>query len=163
MAKYKVKRLHNIYSNMKQRCYNKNRKDYDRYGGLGIRICQEWLNSYNAFEEWALCNGYNETLTIDRIDSKGDYSPLNCRWATIKEQANNRKSVHHAIIDGIDYSLGELAEKFDMPIGTIEARWRAGRRGLDLVYKGNILKLDYERGTQNYVRNNKGRYCSKEK
>ena len=95
-------RLYNIYNNMKQRCYNENTPCYKWYGGKGVRICDEWLASVDAFASWAMQNGYSDDLTIDRIDSGKDYSPENCRWIThgdnarraaIKQHQSKEKSV----------------------------------------------------------------------
>jgi hypothetical protein len=71
---------------MKQRCSNPNRGTYKWYGGKGVKVCSQW-NSYPDFKRWALANGYNETLSIDRIDPMGDYSPENCQWITLADNA----------------------------------------------------------------------------
>lgn len=83
-------RLHRIWKGMKTRCNNPNRKDYKFYGGRGIKVCDEWINSFALFEKWAIQNGYSDELTIDRIDVNSNYEPSNCRWVDMKIQALNK-------------------------------------------------------------------------
>ena len=76
---------------MKDRCYNPKDKAYKNYGERGIHICDEWLNDFKSFETWSMENGYQDNLTIDRIDVNGNYEPSNCRWVDMKTQNSNTR------------------------------------------------------------------------
>ena len=102
-------RLYEIWRQMHRRCYGKNTKAYKDYGGRGISICEEW-SEFEPFREWALFSGYKEDLTIDRIDVNGNYCPENCRWATVKQQANNRRSNHKISFNEETHTISEWAD-----------------------------------------------------
>lgn len=105
-------RLFNIFYNMKQRCLNPHAPAYDKYGGRGIKICDEWKNQngFDNFYNWAIQNGYQENLSIDRINNDGDYAPDNCRWTTMKTQSNNRSSNTYITFHNQTHTLSEWAD-----------------------------------------------------
>lgn len=107
---------------MIDRCFNKNNPQYSIYGGRGITVCEEWRNDYIAFREWALSNGYDENLSIDRINNDGNYCPENCRWATAKEQANNTRKTRLITYCGETHSVSEWARILDIKQSTLSMR-----------------------------------------
>lgn len=106
----KDRSLVNILKGMRRRCYNKNSKEYKWYGGKGITICTEWIESFSSFIEWAWQNGYQEGLSIDRINPDGPYSPENCRWVTIKNNAKYKSSTKLHTIKDITMTGREWAD-----------------------------------------------------
>ncbi len=121
------KRLNRIHRSMIQRCYNKKREDYERYGGRGITICKEWYTpgthtGWRNFRDWALTHGYSDELTIDRIDNSKGYTPENCRWATYKTQANNRRNTRLLTYKGETKTLIKWCEELKIDYHRMEMR-----------------------------------------
>lgn len=119
-------RLVRIYANMKQRCTNPNHDSYAVYGGKGVTICDEWMNSFDAFAEWAINNGYEDGLSIDRIDNEGNYEPSNCRWATRFEQANNTSQNVNITYNGETHSVAEWSRILNIHNSTLANRLKHG-------------------------------------
>lgn len=118
-------RLYRIWRNMRTRCQNIKSPSYQDYGAKGISVCEEW-NNFEHFKDWALSNGYSEELTIDRIDYNGNYEPNNCRWATIKEQMNNKSDNIVIKCDGESHTLMEWHEITGIAYGTLKGRYKRG-------------------------------------
>lgn len=110
-------RLYKCWSDMKARCYYKNDYNYKNYGGRGISVSDIWRNSFLAFRNWALSNGYNDNLTIDRIDVNGNYTPENCRWIPISEQQSNKRTNVFIEYNGESLTLKQIAKKYAEPKG----------------------------------------------
>ena len=128
-------KLNAVFRAMKKRCLNPNDKSYINYGARGITVCDEWLNpekvysvlghptkGYLAFQEWALANGYEEGLTLDRIDNEKGYSPSNCRWVTRKVQNFNKRSNHYIIYKGKTLALTQWAFELNIPRRKLDSR-----------------------------------------
>ena len=116
-------RIYYIWQGIKNRCGNPNDARYMRYGGRGIKVCEEWKNSFETFWEWALNSGYKDNLTIDRINNDGDYCPDNCRWADAATQCNNRESNVKIKIGNTTKTLLEWCKIFDVDYSTVHARY----------------------------------------
>lgn len=114
-------RLYRIWCSMRQRCSNPTNQAFGKYGGKGVAICEEW-GGFQVFCEWALANGYADNLTIDRKDNSKGYSPENCRWATMKEQQNNRTNNRRITINGEVRTISEWSEITGIPKATLQ--WR---------------------------------------
>lgn len=119
-------RLYTIWKNMKRRCYNKNCDDYKFYGERGIVMCDDWKNSFSSFMNWATSNGYDDCLTIDRIDVNDGYKPSNCRWATIYVQHNNMRNNVSLHYNGETHTIKEWSDKIGVNYGTLYSRLQRG-------------------------------------
>ena len=143
------KRLKSIYNGMRLRCYNEDNVNYKYYGGKGVAICDEWLLSFENFFDWAINNGYNENLTIDRIDSEKEYSPDNCKWSTKKEQAYNRSMSVKLTLNGRTMYMTEWAEELEIDKKILSWRYNNGWSDEEILsrprdYKESKLLLNGE-------------------
>ena len=102
-------RIYRIWCGMKRRCYNKHNEHFDRYGGRGIIVCDEWKTDFMNFYDWAMSNGYDDKLSIDRINNEGNYEPSNCRWANQKQQIVNSTAAIKCSLGGNIVSLSDIA------------------------------------------------------
>ena len=144
-------RLRSIYYGMKQRCYNEKSINYKYYGGRGIRICDEWLESFDNFYQWTIVNGYNNELTIDRIDSNKDYSPDNCKWSTKKEQAYNRSMSVELTLNGRTMYMTEWAEELGIDKKTLSWRYRNGWSDEEILSNKKDIILTYNGESKNLL------------
>ena len=118
--------IHNVWCAMRRRCRNSTGKSAKYYHDRGISVCPEWDNDFLNFYEWSLSNGYSEGLTIDRIDVNGGYEPGNCRWVSMKTQANNRSNSRNISFRGEMHTLQEWSEICGIPYTTLYMRFRNG-------------------------------------
>lgn len=116
-----ISRLYYIWNAMKQRCHNSNNRQFCSYGARGISVCADW-QKFSGFKRWAMASGYSRELTIDRIDNSSGYSPENCRWANIFQQANNRRSNRKFTLNGICLGINELARMAGLSRGAMTHR-----------------------------------------
>lgn len=124
-------RLYRTWQNMRNRCHRPSVSGYRDYGARGISVCSEWFNSFESFAEWADANGYADNLTLDRIDCDGNYEPSNCRWATLTEQARNKRNNRVIEWGGLSLTPAEWSERLGVSYDAIQLRvtrgWSAER------------------------------------
>lgn len=123
---FKQTRLYKIWIDMKRRCTDKNRRAYKWYGAKGICVVDEWQRFLN-FREWALSNGYDDVLTIDRLDSDKNYEPSNCRWIPFEDQNRNKKNNRKVIFEGKEMCVSEVSVKTGKCYTTIISRLNKGQ------------------------------------
>ena len=117
--------LYEIWHGMRQRCSNTNKMYYDRYGGRGIYVCDNW-NDFECFRDWAVTNGYEPGLTIDRINNNDGYYPENCRWVDWYTQHNNKSNNRRITYNGACDTMANWARKLGVNYGTLKYRVNAG-------------------------------------
>lgn len=114
-------RIYGIWADMKKRCLDERDRAYKHYGGRGISVCEDWYD-FEKFYEWAKMSGYNDTLTLDRMNVNGNYTPDNCKWTTWKEQQNNRRSSRMITYNGETKTLKQWSDITGIPYSTLCAR-----------------------------------------
>lgn len=134
-------RIHTIWNAMRARCSLKSGFAYAYYGGRGIKVCDEWLD-FQTFCDWAMAHGYSDKLTLERIDTNGDYCPQNCKWITMSEQSRNKRSTIWVMYDGRRMSLVEAAEIANLPYKDVWQRikklgWTADRALSEPIYNSS--------------------------
>lgn len=115
-------KIYHVYHTIKNRCYKETSNIYDDYGGRGIFMCDEWLDNFKSFYDWAILDGYKEGLTIERIDVDKGYEPSNCKWIAQSEQPKNRRNTIFATINGVTRTLSEWSEVSGIKYDTIYKR-----------------------------------------
>lgn len=136
-------RLHAIWRHIKYRCLNKEHYAYKDYGGRGVSLCDEW-QKFEPFYDWAMANGYSNKLTIDRVDVDGNYEPTNCRWATWKEQGNNRRNNVRLTLNGQTKTMSEWSDDIGISAQCLFRRINVSKLPLEVALtakKGTIKQL----------------------
>jgi len=134
-------RLYGIWSKMKRRCGNSADPAFVNYGARGITVCDKWHNNFQAFYNWAMENGYNDTLSIERKDVNKGYSPDNCCWIPLEKQAENKRNVRTVVVDGEKMPLKTACEKMGLPYKAVHLRiTRQGMSIEDALAKPFVAK-----------------------
>ena len=149
MSRYK-EFWYNSWRSMITRCKNPNAKNYKYYGDAGIAVCEEWLDA-EAFGKWASNSGWFKGATLDRIDNSKGYCPENCRWATQKEQQNNRRNNHLLTYNGVTRTLKQWEEICGIDYSLIKYRLKHGYSVYDALFtppkKPKLIEFDGESHT----------------
>ena len=114
--------LYGTWKRMKNRCYNVRSKDFKDYGGRGITVCESWRSEFLSFYQWAINNGWEKGLSIERIDYNGGYSPDNCTWIPMRDQSKNRRSVKMIEYNGESHSVSEWSRITGIARKTLQLR-----------------------------------------
>lgn len=144
----KDEKLYGVWLGIKHRCNIPTATGYANYGGRGIKVCKEWDESYEVFKEWAISNGYTNGLTIDRIDTNGNYEPSNCRWVDKICQANNTRRNVCIEWNGEKCTISQWSRKLGIPEKKLWSRLRLHNMSADKAFATNE-NLDETRLTYN--------------
>ena len=134
-------RIYSIWCGMKDKCNNPNAEHYARYGGRGIKICEEWNNDFSAFYDWSMSNGYANTLSIDRIDVNGNYDPSNCRWIEMKYQFRNKENTVYVLTKNGKMTVPDFCELYNIyDLKYVGRKVKKGQTGEEILFDWNMLK-----------------------
>lgn len=136
----KLSSLYVIWRDMRARCNYQNNVGYHLYGARGISVCREWDTDFAAFRDWSLSHGYQDGLTIDRIDPNGNYNPDNCRWATNAEQQVNKRNTVFVEVQGERKPLSHVARQHDISPQSLYKAWKRGANIDEWIKKRIALK-----------------------
>lgn len=128
-------RLHKLWMAMKRRCYCAGDTGYRYYGARGIRVCDEWYNNFESFRDWALSNGYDDSLSLDRKDCNGNYCPENCQWIPLEDQKYNKRSSRFITVLGETHLLTEWARIIGVSHAAIIHAEKRGQRAEDYIVR----------------------------
>lgn len=149
-TKYTKDPIKIIYRGMKQRCYYEGHIKYNYYGGRGIGICKEWLDNPSSFYEWSYRNGYKKGLSIERINNDEGYNPENCKFITLSEQQNNKRSSIKIIINNETKILSEWCKIYNISRSTVDRRVKSGmtyEEALKKPTKTQLKEVDYDKNS----------------
>lgn len=131
--------IYRRWIDMRERCNNPKNANYKKYGAKGVKVCKEWQLSFMAFYTWSIENGFNPSLSIDRIDPFGDYCPQNCRWVDIETQSNNKRKSVILELNGEKKTLTQWCKIYSVCPNTIKARLKRGYSLYDAL-NGNVTR-----------------------
>lgn len=145
ITKWHSSRLRDILKGMIRRCHNVNNPSYKDYGAKGIRVCEDWRNNYQLFNDWAVANGYQEGLSIDRINHDGNYEPSNCRWITQSDNSKYKSTTNYITVKGITDSGKGWSRRLGKGINFINKMIR--NKGME--YTVDFIENNYEEFKKN--------------
>jgi hypothetical protein len=133
-------KIYHVWAGMKDRCLNENNKAYKHYGERGVTVCEEWQKDFMSFYNWSMQNGYEEGLSVDRINNNGNYEPSNCRWVDMKSQCNNHRRNVLITFDGKTQNIQQWANELNIKHSTLYGRlitnkWSIKRALTSPIYK----------------------------
>lgn len=138
-------KLHKVWTRMKHRCISEEASKKKYYLDKGIKVCDEWAYDFKKFYDWAIANGYDEGLSIDRIDNEKNYEPSNCRWVKLEKQQRNKSNNIKVLINGEEILLHDIPKRYNLTNSIVHDRYKRGLRGDELLkpsQKGIVISIE---------------------